>query len=47
MLKYIAMYESVSVIQNKTFIGLLGMNLVLLKMLLVFAKLALLSSGLK
>jgi hypothetical protein len=41
------MYESVSVIQNKIFIGLLGMNLVLLKMLLIFVKLALLSFGLK
>jgi hypothetical protein len=47
MIKYHSKYEILSVIQMKIFISILSVNLVLLKMLLVFAKLALLSSGLK
>jgi len=47
MNKYVATYEYISGIQWKIFIGLFSMNLVLLKLLVVFAKLALLTSGLK
>ena len=46
MHKYVHAYESISEAQAKTFRRILGANLVLLKILLVFVKLALLSSGL-
>lgn len=46
MLKYFVKYESLSAARLKTFSFILGLNLCLLKFLLVLAKLALLSSGL-
>jgi len=45
--KYVRAYEYISGIRWKIFTGLLSMNLVLLKLLLIFTKLALLTSGLK
>ena len=41
MLKYFEQYEGISGAQMKTFRQLLGINLCLLKILLVFAKLVL------
>lgn len=45
--KYVNPYESISEARAKTFKRILTVNLLLLKILLVFAELALLSSGLK
>jgi len=45
--KYAETYEYISGIRWKIFTSLLSMNLVLLKLLLIFTKLALLTSGLK
>jgi len=42
MLKYLEEYKSLSEAHFKTFMQILGINLCLLKMLLVFVKLALL-----
>lgn len=47
MHKYVSAYERISEARAKTFRRILTVNLLLLKILLVFAKLALLSSGLK
>lgn len=41
MLEYLTKYEGVSAMQMKIFMQLLGINLGLLKLLLVFVKLAL------
>lgn len=47
MIKYVHAYELLSEARTKTFSLILSLNLVLLKILLVFAQLVLLSSGLK
>jgi hypothetical protein len=47
MSKYARTYEYISGIRWKIFTGILSVNLVLLKLLLIFTKLALLTSGLK
>ena len=47
MYKYVHAYKSMSELYWKIFIQLLSLNLVLLKVLIVFLKLAILSPGLK
>lgn len=47
MLEYLHRYESISDGRMRIFNSILGWNLVLLKVLLIFVKLAILSSSLK